>query len=187
MTVCFIHQSRREHIFRNALYGFREHNAGICILCVADGKNLAIEGVGIGSQFSFTGDQYLTVPKPDGSYSRRDCQQNIDYRPKICNVESTYDSIMGSCAMDWSRMQLNSAWGCSEYPAHGLFIKTEVYNKLVNECGKTIETSTPKSIANNNSWFNVSTLIPRTAATRVATPDATTTTPDYPTTAVTTA
>lgn len=104
-------------------YGFREHKTTNCVMCTGDNKAIAST-----EEYSHSGYNYMSPSNSDGSF--RNCNENINYRPKICG------HISQVCEQDWSTMvithdTLTTKDICTNtsYRTHGIFVKTEYFRR----------------------------------------------------------
>merc|ERR1712038_426579 len=136
LGAAFLNKYTDEHSHK---YGYREHTVDACLLCAGDGNSITKAGY-----------EYTTLPQSDGTYSEMRClSNNINYRPKLCSVEDFSLGVSRTlidCEQDWDMITPGGSYDsriCSSssgtYNTHGLFMKTNIYDSLLNGCGEQNE------------------------------------------------
>ena len=130
-------------------FGFRTHRTSSCIYCTSDGKHIA------SSRSLGQNDVILTPSRSDGSW--RNCNSQINYRPKICSWPQSDDI---DCTQDWNLVinyahtsqsgtyQRDYCEGGSRV-THALFMKTNLYNDFAAICDFTAVRRSPVVIERN--------------------------------------
>lgn len=99
-------------------FGIRAHTVGACVTCSSDNQNIAVNGV-----------THMATSNEDLSSGA--CSADTSWRPKMCSMAG--DS---SCSPNWNSMTENSVYTsyCTTYNCHGIFVKTDVYDRIAASC-----------------------------------------------------